>query len=109
MKTTPKLIFLSSLMALLCVSPTSGQSPEDSAKASGSDPATTTESNETGQEQAPVAADASKANASENPSESATEDVPNEDAQPVAEGDDDVTVLSRRDNEFRSLNMYGEL
>ena len=86
MKTTPKLIFLSSLMALLCASPTFGQVPENSATPKSVDPTTSSDSPETSQEQDKGSAEASEENVSEDSSES--EDAPNEADKPVTEVDE---------------------
>jgi hypothetical protein len=87
MKTTPKLIFLSSLMALLCVSPTFGQVAENLATPENLEPTTSSDSPETSQEQDTGSAEASEENVSEDSSES--EDAPNEADKPVA-GVDEV-------------------
>lgn len=87
MKTTPKLIFLSSLMALLCVSPTFGQVAENLGTPESVEPTTSSDSPETSQEQDTGSAEASEENVSEDSSES--EDAPNEADKPVA-GVDEV-------------------
>ena len=99
MKTTSKLIFLSSLMALLCVSPSFGQLPEDSAKIGGAEGTTTTDSAETSEIQETGSSDASTVNAPDNPSEPDTEDAPDEADQPVAEGDQDAKTTESQPRE----------
>ena len=79
MKTTPKLIFLSSLMALLCASPTFGQVPENSAPPESVDPTPPSDSPEPSQEQDKGSGDASEENVAEDSSEA---------DKPVAEVDE---------------------
>ncbi len=99
MKTTSKLIFLSFLVAMLCVSPTFSQVPEESAKPSGSEPTTTTDSTETSQEQDTGSVDTSKGNAPENPAKSETEDAPYEADQTVAKAKEDAKTAEPKPEE----------
>ncbi len=82
MKTTPKLIFLSSLMALLCGSPTFGQESENPVPPSSAEPIAASDSGNSSEDEKTESAGAAEEDASE------TEDAPNEADQPVAEIDE---------------------
>ena len=82
MKTTSKIIFLSSLMALLCGSPTFGQESENPAPTSSAEPIAASDSGNNSEDEKTESAGAAEEDASE------SEDAPYEADQPVTEIDE---------------------